>query len=781
MNGKILSVMEFDKILHRIESFASTSMGKSRAAALLPSPDLEEVKRRLKETDEAAQVVRLKGGASFAGIRDIGPSVKRAGIGGMLNAQELLDTANTIGGGRKLKRFLHKLHEHSPIALLSAMSEGIAELTELEQSIRSCIDEQGEVMDSASPELQRIRSELRSGENRARERLEQMVRSHSVQKMLQEQLITMRNDRYVIPVKQEYRAQFGGIIHDQSASGATLFIEPESVVVLNNKLRELKLKEEREIEKILFALTAETAEAGEELLGNIGVLGELDFIFAKAGYAHSIRATLPMMNDRGFFKLKKARHPLISGKAVPTDVEMGNGFSAMIITGPNTGGKTVTLKTIGLLHLMAMSGLFAPAEDGTQMCVFDGIFADIGDEQSIEQNLSTFSSHMTNMIGILKEITPKSLVLLDELGAGTDPAEGSALAIAILEYVHKMECRLVATTHYSELKAYAYERKGIINASMEFDIQSLIPTYRLLVGIPGRSNAFAIAERLGLPREIIDLARGQVHEDDLRVDNMIASLEENRLSAESERSTAEQLRREVEKLRQSLDAEKRRFDEQREQMRERAGKQAEEIVAKARREAEEIIADLRRMAMDEAASIKEHKLIEARKRLEEALPAPKERRKSGKSANHLKPGDDVLIPHLGQKGFVTEIAGNELVVQLGIMKMKVKRSEIEPLDAPAKQKQVQQVTTVKRTRDGDVKSELDLRGSNLEDSLHEVDRFLDEAFLANLNQVYIIHGKGTGVLRSGVQDYLRRNKHVKNYRLGNFGEGGTGVTVVELG
>lgn len=776
-------------MIRSLTGFAATSLGKKRTEELRPSGDLAEVKSRLQATDEAVKVERLKGPAPFGGIRDVKAAVKRAMIGGMLNPAELLDTANTLSGGRRLQRFVKAVHEDEAIPLLSAAVDRLTENRPLEESIQSCIDEHAEVTDSASPELYRIRQELRTGEARVRERLEQMIRTPSTQKMLQDPIITIRNDRYVIPVKQEYRSHFGGMIHDQSASGATLFIEPESIVQMNNRLTELKLKEEREIEKILRMLTAQVAEFAEPLLDNLEALADIDFIFAKAGLAREMKATLPLMNDRGFFKLKKGRHPLIDrDTVVPLDVELGNRYTSVIITGPNTGGKTVTLKTIGLLSLMAMSGLFVPAEDSSQLCVFDAIYADIGDEQSIEQNLSTFSSHMTNIIGILRNMTPKSLVLLDEVGAGTDPAEGSALAIAILEHIHKLGCRMVATTHYSELKAYAYERKGIINASMEFDVQTLSPTYRLLVGVPGRSNAFAIAERLGLSRAIIEHARHQVDEEDQRVESMIATLEENRLTAEAERKSAEQLHEEVAALRKELEQQRSRFEEQRARLLAKAEQEAAEAVKKARIEADEIIADLRRMAIEERSSVKEHKLIEAKRRLDEAAPQLNDKGQrpsstsAGRSTKPIGPGDQVLVHSFGQKGHVVELNGDsEVTVQLGIMKMKVARSDVELVSTSApKPAQQTVVTGVKRSRDDQVRTELDLRGNNIEDSIIEVDRFLDESFLANFHQVYIIHGKGTGVLRTGIQDYLRKHRLVKSFRLGNYGEGGSGVTVVEL-
>ncbi|GIO31516.1 endonuclease MutS2 [Paenibacillus albilobatus] len=787
MDDKILHTMEYRKILNTCAGYTQTSMGKQITENLRPDIDLESVKKLLQATDEAYTVERLKGTPSFGGISDVSAALKRAKIGGTLNPHELLAISNTTGGARRIKRFISQMNEDEPLALLVSISENISEQKALEDAIKACISDEADVLDSASSELAQIRCELRSGEVRIREKLDNMIRSSSVAKMLQDQLVTIRGDRFVIPVKAEYRSYFGGIVHDQSGSGATLFIEPESIVAMNNKLRETRMKEEREIEVILQKLTAKVGEQADLLLFDLDLVGQLDFIFAKGRLAHAMKASKPIMNDRGFLKLRKGRHPLIDmEKVVPIDVELGNSYTSIIVTGPNTGGKTVTLKTIGLLSLMAMSGMFVPAEEGSQLCVFDAIYADIGDEQSIEQSLSTFSSHMTNIIRILKNMTPKSLVLLDEVGAGTDPAEGSALAIAILEHIHQMGCRMVATTHYSELKAYAYERKSVINASMEFDVNTLSPTYRLLVGVPGRSNAFAIAERLGLPNQILDFARGQVNEEDQRVEHMIASLEENRLGAEVEREQAEKLRQEMEQLRSRHQQELEKLEQQRDRLIEKAQAEAKEVIAKAKREAEEIIGDLRQLAKEEGAAVKEHKLIAARKRLDDAEPQQRKKsaaRNKPKAPRKIEAGDEVMVYSLNQKGHVVELAGSkEAVVQLGIMKMKVGLDDLELVqthEAAAKQTQ-RQATTVKRTRDDNVRTELDLRGANLEEALIEVDRFIDEAFLGNLGQVYLIHGKGTGILRKGITDYLRRHKHVKSFRLGNYGEGGTGVTVAEL-
>ncbi|MBB6633705.1 endonuclease MutS2 [Cohnella thailandensis] len=787
MNDKALYTLEYDKIILRLTELAATSLGKEEAGKLRPSSDSSEVKRRLAATDEAVRSSSLKGAPPFGGVTDVRPSLGRAKLGGVLGPSELMDVAGLIMGSRRIRKYIQAVADEAEVPILSDLVEPLIDAKAIEDDIRRCIDEQGDVMDSASPELASVRRDIRINEGRAREKLDSLIRSTSVQKMLQDVLITIRNDRYVIPVKAEYRSHFGGIVHDQSGSGATLFIEPEAALQVNNKLRELKLKEQKEIERILRRLSELVGTKAELLISDAEALGYIDFIFAKAALADSMFGTLPAINDEGQMRLKRARHPLIPSKqVVPIDIDMGEEYSAIIVTGPNTGGKTVSLKTVGLLSLMAMSGLFVPADDGSRMCVFDGVFADIGDEQSIEQNLSTFSSHMTNLIGMLGQVTSRSLVLLDELGAGTDPAEGSALAIAILEHLHRIGCRLLATTHYSELKAYAYNRDGIINASMEFDVATLRPTYRLLVGVPGRSNAFAIASRLGLPKEIIEHARGEVSEEELKVDAMIASLEQDRRRAESERQVAERLRKEVETLRQQIEDERFKFQEQKAKLLADAREEARQAVAKAKREAEEIISDLRRMALEEGASVKEHKLIEAKRRLDDSVPDPVQqpRKNQGGKPVKIEPGDEVKVHSLGgQKGHVVELAGDsEALVQLGILKMKVALADLEPTQkaaASAPKKQVP-VTTVKRSREENTSGELDLRGSTLDEALIETDRFLDEAFLANIGSVYIIHGKGTGALRAGIQEFLRRHKHVKSYRLGNYGEGGAGVTVAEL-
>ncbi|MED1800896.1 endonuclease MutS2 [Brevibacillus porteri] len=784
MEQRVLRTLEYDKIVALLIDKASCTYGKEKASELIPFLRLDEVITAQQGTEQAATVLRLKGSVPLGGIRDIRGPVQRARLNAMLAPMELLDIASTVMAGRRLKTFLLDMCEDHELPLLQQQAERIEGLRELETEIRRCVDENGDILDSASLELRQVRQEIRQLESRIREKLDQMTRSSTYQKMLMENIVTIRGDRFVIPVKQEYRSVFGGIVHDQSASGATLFIEPEVIVEMNNKLRELRLREEREVERILYVLTEQVSFAVEALIENTEALTELDFMFAKAQLAWSMKAICPRINDRGYVNMRKARHPLIPREVVvPVDVELGGEYQAIVVTGPNTGGKTVSLKTIGLLSLMTMAGLHIPAEEESEMTVFSSVFADIGDEQSIEQSLSTFSSHMTNIIQILAKMDDKSLVLFDELGAGTDPTEGAALAMSIIDHVIDSGARLVATTHYSELKAYAYDRPEVINASVEFDVQTLRPTYRLLIGVPGRSNAFAIARRLGLPEHIIDVARGSISEEDNQVESMIASLERNRKSAEADRLAAKAAREESEELRRQLEEERAQFAEEKNKRMERAEDEARIAVQLAKEEAETIIRELREM-MAEGMEIKEHRLINAKKRLGNAvLELEKEKvKKPAKAvrATQIKVGDEVMVTSFGQKGTVLEKVNNEeFLVQIGIMKMKVKRDDMHVQNSIQQKPQAAPYTSVKRRSDN-IKMDLDLRGYNVEDSIREIDQFLDDALLAGLHSVSIIHGHGTGVLRKGVHEYLRSHRNVKSFRLGGQGEGGVGATIAEL-
>lgn len=781
MEDRTFRTLEFNKVLHQLMQFASSALGKEKINELYPTTDLAEANIRQQMTFEGFTVLRLRGSAPLGGIRDIRRFITRAHLGGSLSAHEFLDIASTISSGWRLRRFIENIHEDHVIPLLFELVQEIERLQVVEEEISACIDEQGEVVDGASPALGQIRSQIRINEGRIRDKLDQMIRSSHYQKMLQETIISVRGDRFVIPVKQEYRHVFGGMIHDQSASGATLFIEPEAIVGAGNALREWRLKEEREIEKILHNLSGHIAAHYEPIRNNVSILAIIDFTFAKAAYAHSIRATQPKLNSEGYLHLRKARHPLIPmQEVVPIDLEMGKEYTSLIITGPNTGGKTVTLKTIGLHALMAASGLHIPAGEDSEIAVFSGIFADIGDEQSIEQNLSTFSGHMTNIVRILNEMDGESLILLDELGAGTDPTEGAALAIAILTKMYERGARVVATTHYSELKAFAYNSKHVLNASVEFNVETLRPTYRLLIGVPGRSNAFAIAARLGLSEEIIQSAKELVSHEDAKVESMIASLEEDRLRAEQDRNRAEQAAREAERLRLELEAERNKFADEKNAMLAKAEEDARKWVAKAKSEAEDIISELRRLAQEEQMGIKEHKLIEAKKRLEETMPVfQKEKKKKGEQRTGFKVGDEVRILSLGQKGeIITDLGNKEFQVQIGIMKMSIKVDDLE-LVKSAKKKEIISYSRVRISRETP-RPELDLRGFTIEEAISAIDKYLDDAVISNLHQVALIHGKGTGALRVGVHNFLKTHRNVNSFRIGGQGEGGLGATIVEL-
>ncbi|MCM3795625.1 endonuclease MutS2 [Priestia megaterium] len=786
MQSRIFHVLEFNKVKEQLQKKVASSLGREKVANLIPSTQYEEVVKWQEATDEATTVLRLRGNVPLGGIFDVRSSVKRAEIGGTLSSNELLDVASTIYAARQVKQFIEQVVEDEDLQLpiITEHIEKLMPLPEVEQTIKMSIDENGTVLDGASDQLRGIRQKLRSTESRIREKLESLIRSSSAQKMLSDAIVTIRNERFVIPVKQEYRSAYGGIVHDQSSSGATLFIEPQAIVTLNNELQEAKVKEKQEIERILIALTVQVAEVANELRQNVYLLGELDFMFAKGRYSHELKASKPKMNDRGYIKLVKAKHPLIAQEdVVANDIELGDQYTSIVITGPNTGGKTVTLKTLGLFTLMAQAGLQIPALDGSEMAVFKHVFADIGDEQSIEQSLSTFSSHMVNIVDILQKVDHESLVLFDELGAGTDPQEGAALAISILDQVYEKGARVVATTHYPELKAYGYNREGVVNASVEFDIETLSPTYKLLIGVPGRSNAFEISKRLGLSAEVIERAKGYIGSETNKVENMIASLEDSRRQSEHELEEAEELRKEAQKLHKELQSQIIEFNEKRDKLYEKAEEKAQATVKAASEEAEKIISDLRKMSQKNHALVKEHELIEARKRLEDAVPTLEKSKKKPaapkKQEHTLQAGDEVKVLSWGQKGTLVErVSNNEWQVQMGIMKMKVKEKDLEYISSP-KPVETKPLATVKG-KDYHVNLELDLRGERYENALIRVEKYIDDALLANYPRVSIIHGKGTGALRKGVQEYLKNHRSVKNIRFGEASEGGSGVTVVEF-
>lgn len=784
MNDKILNTLEFDKILSRMEPYASSELGAEQIRQLKPSTSFGEIAMLLQETDEASTVLRLKGHAPLSGIHDIGPHLKRVNIGGTLNPVELVQVADMIRAGRTMKRFIEDLLENEvEIPILEEKVSRIVVMAPLEQEIRNAIDDGGGVLDSASDALRSIRQQRRRNENKIREKLDSLIRSRNAQKMLSDAIITIRNERYVIPVKQEYRSNYPGIVHDQSSSGQTLFIEPQAVVDLNNELHELLLRENREIERLLMELSANVSEFADDLQLLAEIMGSLDFIFAKARFAREIKATRPKINNSGIIHLYRARHPLIpENEVVPNDILLGGEYTTIVITGPNTGGKTITLKTAGLLTLMAQAGLFIPVSEGSETAVFQQIYADIGDEQSIEQSLSTFSSHMVNIVDILKRADRDSLVLFDELGAGTDPQEGSALAISILDDVYNRGARVIATTHYPELKAYAYNREGVVNASVEFDVETLRPTYKLLIGVPGRSNAFEISRRLGLSDRIIDYAKSLINAESNEVENMIASLEKSRHEAERKNEEAMAHLEQAEKLHKDLAEQMSEFEEKKQDLYKKAEKQAAEVIEKAKAEAEDVIKELRQMRLASGSGAKEHELIEARRRLETAVPElenVQERGKPNKQMRRLRPGDEVKITTLNQKGVLLEKTGErEWQVQAGIMKIKVAEKDMEFIQSEPR-KEPKPLASIKG-KDYHVGIELDIRGERYEDALLKVEKYLDDALLANYPRVSIIHGKGTGALRTGVAEFLKHHRAVKRIRLGEAGEGGSGVTIVEF-
>ncbi|MBF2606338.1 endonuclease MutS2 [Listeria seeligeri] len=784
MDKKVEAILEFDKIKKQLTEFASSSLGEQAILALTPDTDFQVVQKAQLETEEGAKIIRLRGSAPITGLTDVNAHLKRLEIGGDLNGLEIYQIGSNLRVSRQMKNFMADLLEVGvELPLLGALSEELLVLKDVEEDITISIDESGKVLDTASESLSSIRRTLRRTEDRVREKLESYLRDRNASKMLSDAVITIRNDRYVIPVKQEYKGHYGGIVHDQSASGQTLFIEPQSVVDLNNERKALQAKENQEIKRILAEISASLAGWIKEIHHNTFILGRFDFILAKARFGKAMKAVTPHLSDDGVVRLFAARHPLLErDKVVANDIYLGEDFTTIVITGPNTGGKTITLKTLGLLTLMAQSGLQIPAQEDSTIAVFEHVFADIGDEQSIEQSLSTFSSHMTNIVSILAKVNHKSLILYDELGAGTDPQEGAALAISILDASHAKGASVVATTHYPELKAYGYNRAHATNASVEFNVETLSPTYKLLIGVPGRSNAFDISRRLGLSETIITEARSLVDTESADLNDMISSLEEKRNLAESEYEEARELSRGADALLKDLQKEISNYYQQKDKLIEQASNKAATIVEKAEAEAEEIIHELRTMQLNGAAGIKEHELIDAKTRLGKAKPKTinKTIPQAPKQKPHVfKNGDNVRVLSLGQKGtLLNKINDTEWNVQIGIIKMKIKTTDLEYIQ-PEKPKKQRIITSV-HSSDSPAKSELDLRGERYEDALQKVDKYLDEALLAGYPQVAIIHGKGTGALRTGVTEYLKNHRMVKSIRFGAAAEGGNGVTIVEF-
>lgn len=789
MNEKALRVLEYNKIIDMLCENTVSEMGRDIASELKPSSNLHEVKELQQETTEAVKMILKKGNIPLEGVQDIRVPLRKAKMGSTLDPGELLKIADALRAARRLRDFMNEDKGEESFPIIEYYIETLSPIKNIEDRIGSAIASEEEISDNASLLLHSIRRKIREKTGAMREKLNQMIASPAYQKYLQEPIITMRGDRHVIPVKQEFRSNVPGIIHDQSASGATLFIEPMAIVEMNNEVRKLKLDEENEIERILKELTSLVEEKYDSIKTNMEILATLDFIFAKGKFSLEFRCTEPVINSKGVINIKKARHPLIKPEVVvPIDIYLGESFNTLVITGPNTGGKTVTLKTIGLLVLMAQAGLHIPAGDYSEIAVFDEVFADIGDEQSIEQSLSTFSSHMTNIVRILKELTPNSLVLFDELGAGTDPTEGAALAMSILELLHKKGIRTAATTHYSELKIYALTTEGICNASVEFDVETLRPTYRLLIGIPGKSNAFEISRKLGLSDDIIKRAKEFMSQDDVKFEDLIKSLEEDKKKAEQERDAAARLKYELERAKAEIEKKLDKMTEQRDKMLREAQREALEIVRKSKEEAEELIKELReamqRESEEKAALIEQSRLRMKQREaeLEDNIGETLFRRISSAPPKNLKVGMTVRILNLDQKGSVLTLPDEEgnLTVQAGIMKVTVNVNNLRVEGEEKEKPKRNESSKVRSSKAMNIATQVDVRGQTLDEALMNVDKYLDDAYLAGLAQATIIHGKGTGVLRAGIMQLLKKHSHVKSYRSGGYGEGGIGATIVEI-
>ena len=784
MNERSLRILEFYKIKEKIKKYARTNAGKAMVEALEPYDNVYEINNKLEESNEALEILITKGNPPLEGLFDIHEGIERAKKGGVLTPEQLLRVSGMLRVSRIMKEFFKREEAEKAYPRLEDLAYILVPIKALEDEIERAIVSEEEISDKASQTLFNIRRSLKEKNSSVREKIASIVRSNS--KYLQDDLYTMRGDRYVIPVKSEYKSQVPGLVHDQSSTGATFFIEPMSLVNLNNEIRELVLKEKAEIERILTELSLKVQGNGEQCLSNLKILIELDFIFAKGKYASSLNAVNPIVREDGIFNIISARHPLIeSDKVVPADIYLGEEFQTLMITGPNTGGKTVTIKTVGLLHIMGLSGLLIPARDNSSIAFFKEIFADIGDEQSIEQSLSTFSSHMTNIVNIMKHVDDKSLALFDELGAGTDPAEGAALAVSILETLRRRGAKLIATTHYSELKAYALKTEGVENASVEFNIETLSPTYRLLIGVPGKSNAFEISKRLGLVEGVIKRAKEYMSEENLQFENLIRELQEKSIIAKQEAREAKKLRDEAEELKKKFDDKLEKLEKTREKAYMDARREAKDIVSNAKDEADDILKAMRELEKLGISTGGRQRLEEERKKLKASLEAQEKgihnmKENEGEVITKVTLGMEAFLPSLNQQVIIISMPDNkgEVQVEAGIMKINVKLKDLRKTKV-SKAEKVRKKREVKLNLSS-IDSRVDLRGLDAEEACYKADKYLDDAYLANLGEVTIVHGKGTGVLRKAINDMLKRHSHVKSYRLGAYGEGGDGVTMVEL-
>ena len=784
MNEKSLRILEFNKIKDKIKKYARTNAGKEKVAKLTPYDNVYEINNKLDETNEALEVILDKGNPPLEGLFDIHEGVERARKGGTLTPEQLLKIGSTLRAARNMKEFFKREDFEKAYERLEDLAYILTPVKNLEDDIERSIVSEEEISDKASATLYNIRRSLKEKNSSVREKISSIVRSHS--KYLQDDLYTMRGDRYVIPVKSEYKSAVPGIVHDQSSTGATFFIEPMSLVNLNNEIRELVLKEKAEIDRILAELSFKVKENSEQCLSNFKMLVEFDFIFAKARYGERLNAVRPLIREDGRFNIYSGRHPMIDDdKVVPSDVYIGEDFDTLMITGPNTGGKTVTIKMVGLLHIMGLSGLLIPARDNSSLSFFTEVFAEIGDEQSIEQNLSTFSSHMTNIVEIMRYVDDKSLVLFDEIGSGTDPAEGAALAISIIETLRSRKSRIIATTHYSELKAYALKTDGVENASVEFDIETLRPTYRLLIGVPGKSNAFEISKRLGLVEGVIKRAKAYMSEENLQFENLIRDLQEKSIVAKKEAREASALKKEAEELKLRYEDKLQKLEKARDKAYMDARHEAKEIIANAKEEADEILKAMRALEKMGIEGGGRARLEEERKKLKDSLEHKEKglhnmKENEGEPITNVTLGMEAFLPSLNQTVVIISMPDNrgDVQVEAGIMKINVKLKDLRKTKV-TKQEKVKKKREVKLNL-SNIESRVDLRGMDSEEACYKTDKYLDDAYRANLGEVTIVHGKGTGVLRNAITAMLKRHPHVKSFRLGVYGEGGDGVTVVEL-
>lgn len=788
MNYKSLTTLEYDKIIDRLVSFAASDKAKERLKKLVPMTDIHDINAALSETSDALSRIYAKGAVSFGGVHDVGASVKRLEIGSSLNTVELLHISSLLTAAARVKNYYEDTTDS-----LTGYFHALEPLTPLNTEIKRCILSEDEISDDASANLRSIRRQKVLAAERIHTELNKMLNSSSVRNCLQDFVITSRSGRYCLPVKAEYKSQVPGMVHDQSATGSTLFIEPAAVVKLNNDIRELELKEQAEIEAILAELSAKASEFTDELLTDFQVLTTLDFIFAKAQMSKQYKCSCPVMNTNNYINIKKGRHPLIDPhKVVPIDIYLGKNFNLLIITGPNTGGKTVSLKTVGLLTLMAQSGLHIPALDHSELAVFDNVFADIGDEQSIEQSLSTFSSHMTNTVSILKEADAHSLILFDEIGAGTDPTEGAALAISILNDLHKRGITTMATTHYSEIKVYALTTDGVENACCEFDVESLRPTYRLLIGIPGKSNAFAISKKLGLPDYIIKDASARMDADDVQFEDLLSDLEHSRITIEKERAEINAYKQEIQQLKDELKTKSDRLDERRDKILRKANEEAAAILKDAKEYADQTIKTMNKHGMTVKELEKQRSAIRDKmnKRQEKlSVQAAKPKAHKAHDISEFKVGTHVRVLSMNLIGTVTAPPSpkGEITVQMGSLSTKTKINNLEilvgykdPEEAKKAPKGAGGSGKIKMSKAASISHEINLLGLTVDEAVAKLDKYLDDAYISRIPQVRIVHGKGTGALRNGVTAYLRGVPYIKSFRLGEIGEGDTGVTIVDF-